>query len=124
MIVVFQQTVEALAQGKSPEFAPEQRADVVRAFDFLGKSLNGGNVFFNHLHEGFFSEWLSWMNAGLSKLSNHTVELLLVDQQGALFLLTREGETKQLVLDSTGLKPFESVPREPEAKKSEDWPAW
>jgi len=124
MIVVFQQTANALAQGTLPEFAPEQRAEVVRAFGFLEMSLDGGNVFFQHRYEGFFTEWLAWMNAGLSKLSNHTVSLSLADRQKAIFLLAKEGETKQLVLRSTAPNPFEFVSCSQDAKKSEGWPAW
>lgn len=124
MIVVFQQTANALAQGTLPEFAPEQRTEVVRAFGFLEMSLDGGNVFFQHRHEGFFTEWLAWMNAGLSKLSNHTVSLSLADRQKAIFLLVKEGETKQLVLRSAAPNPFEFVSCSQDAKKSEGWPAW
>src|SRR5258708_20758205 len=97
---VYKKAAEALAQGELPEYPEEELEECVRAFDFLKKSLEG-NVFFQHLHKGFFPEWLAWMNAGLAKLSNGTVSLSLADQhiQGAIvFLLVQEGEARQLVL--------------------------
>lgn len=123
MSAIYRKAAEALAQGQLPEYTEGEREQCVRAFEFLKESVEGG-AFFLHKHGDFFPKWLTWMNAGLTKISSGTASLRLAENRRAIvFLLVKEGEVKQLLLRPNKLKPFEFVSSPPEVK-SEDWPEW